>query len=106
MQDGDIKVSHEALETRRMIEPPIQPTVKGGSIVLEMSMWHAGMPNHTVNPRPMIAMIHYVSCWQTEPLRFAAGSGAFEHPDLKTDAMFVKGSIDYISTPGAFEFTK
>jgi len=108
MQLGDIKVSQEAIEARRAIEPPIQPTVKAGSLILrDIRMWHAGMPNHTPNPRPMIAMIHFVAWWPTTPLRFPVGcESLFEHSDLKTDAVFVDENIDHISGPGSFEFSK
>ncbi len=106
MQTGDIKVSPEALEARRAIEPPVQPTVKLGSVVLrDIRMWHAGMPNHTQNPRPMIAMIHFVSWWPTSALKFPTGTeDTFTHPDLITHAEFVETAVDYISAPGAYEY--
>jgi ectoine hydroxylase-related dioxygenase (phytanoyl-CoA dioxygenase family) len=106
MQDGDIKVGAEALEARRAVEPPVQPTVKAGSIVIrDIRMWHAGMPNRTQTPRPMLAMIHFVSWWPTSPIKFAKGSeGLFEHPELITHAEFTDDVIDHIANPGGFEF--
>ena len=106
-QNGDIKVSPEMLEAQRAIEPPVQPNVKLGSIVLrDIRMWHAGMPNHTQNPRPMIAMIHFVSWWPTSPLKFPVGTEEiFTHPDLITHAEFVEKAVDHIAAPGSYEFT-
>ena len=106
MQTGDIKVSPEALEAQKKIEGPIQPTVKLGSVVLrDIRMWHAGMPNHTQDPRPMIAMIHFVSWWPTNPLKFPVGTeDIFAHPDLITHAEFVEKPVDYIASPGSYEY--
>ena len=106
MQTGDIKVSAEVLEARAKVEPPVQPTVKLGSIVLrDIRMWHAGMPNHSDSPRPMIAMIHFVSWWPTSTLKFPVGTESiFKHPDLVTHAEFTEEAIDYISAPGAYEY--
>jgi ectoine hydroxylase-related dioxygenase (phytanoyl-CoA dioxygenase family) len=108
MQDGDIKVSPEVLEARRAVEPPVQPTVKAGSLVLrDIRMWHAGMPNHTPIPRPMIAMIHFVSWWSTNALRFPKGTEEiFDHPDLHTHAVFTDDVVDYIAAPGAYEYSR
>lgn len=106
MQDGDIKVAPEVLEKRRAEVPPIQPTVRKGSVVIrDLRLWHAGMPNHTQEIRPMIAMIHFVSWWPTGALKFPKGTEAiFEHPDLVTHAEFTDEAVDHISNPGGFEF--
>jgi len=88
---------------------PIQPVAKAGSVVIrDMRMWHAGMPNHTTSPRPMIAMIHYVSWWSAlDPLVFPRGTESlFEHPILNTNAVFVDGEIDYLNRNKAFDFKK
>ncbi|RSH87826.1 uncharacterized protein EHS24_000343 [Apiotrichum porosum] len=55
---GRIKL--DLLEKRRVVSPPIQPTVKKGSIVIrDLRLWHAGMPNKTNDVRIMLAMIHF-----------------------------------------------
>ena len=67
---GHGEVSPEALEARRAVSPPFQAVVPLGAIVLrDMRLWHAGMPNRSASPRPMIAMIHYVSWWHQAPFR-------------------------------------
>lgn len=107
IHDGSIAVPEEALERRRAVAPPVQPTVPAGSIVLrDLRLWHAGMPNHTPTPRPMLAMIHYVRWWRPgRKLPFAAGSEPlFEHPLLRTHARFVEGPIDYLHHNHAYDF--
>jgi hypothetical protein len=108
-QQGEIKVDPQRLEERRKVVPPIQPAVKAGSVVIrDMRLWHAGMPNNTDTPRPMIAMIHYVSWWTAlDPVPFAKGTESlFEHPILTTNARFVDGPIDYLHHNKAFDFKK
>ncbi len=98
MQDGDIELPFSKLEAQRSISPPIQPLVKAGSIVIrDIRMWHAGMPNHTPHPRPMIAMIHTIGWWPTGTIRFAAGAEEFlAHPDLCWKAEYRDEPLDYI----------
>jgi len=107
MQDGDIVVAPEVLEARRAVSPPLQPDIKRGSIVIrDVRMWHAGMPNRTSNPRPMIAMIHAVSWWPRTSMPFPKGTEAFfEHPDLKTDVDFVDADqLDYVKLHGGYAY--
>lgn len=106
--DKDIKVPLDVLEARRALVPPIQPTLPRGSVLIrDIRLWHAGMPNRTPHPRPMIAMIHVPSWFDTgTPLRFPKDTEAFfKHPRLRTNARFVDEPIDHISAPGAYEFT-
>jgi hypothetical protein len=101
----DIKVSPEALEARRAVSPPIQPNVRAGSVLIrDIRLWHAGMPNRTDTPRPMIAMIHCPHWMGTPSLRFPNGTQEFfRHPHLNTVAEFVDGEIDYVAEPQAYE---
>ncbi|RYG38194.1 hypothetical protein EON81_04290 [bacterium] len=106
MQSGDIEVPDAQLEARRKIVPPIQPVVKAGSLILrDIRLWHAGMPNRTDTPRPMVAMIYSVAWWPSGRLKFPASSRAlFHHPLLETRADFVDGEIDYVAAPSAYAF--
>ncbi|MFD7154512.1 phytanoyl-CoA dioxygenase family protein [Kribbella sp. NPDC059898] len=96
---GDIEVPLDALEARRRVSPPIQPRIRRGSVLIrDVRLWHAGMPNRTDRPRPMIAMMH-VSHWLETgtPLEFPAASKAFfEHPVLTTAARFTEQPADHI----------
>jgi phytanoyl-CoA dioxygenase PhyH len=109
MQQGDIKVPAAVVEQRRAVAPPIQPSVRAGSVLIrDIRLWHRGMSNHTDQPRPMIAMIHWVSWWNSHgAIAFPKGTEAFfEHPELRTSARFVEGPIDYIHHSHAYEYEK
>lgn len=103
----DIKITPELLARRRESAPPFQPTMRRGSMLIrDIRLWHAGMPNRTDEPRPMIAMIH-TSAWLATgtPLAFPAGSERFfDHPVLSTAATFVDEPIDHIAAPHGFEY--
>jgi hypothetical protein len=103
----DIKIPLDAVEERRAVCPPIQPTFRRGSVLVrDVRLWHAGMPNRTAAPRPMIAMIH-TSQWLTTgtPLRFPAGTEPFfDHPVLTTAAVFTSEPIDHVGAPHGFEY--
>ncbi|MFN2233482.1 MAG: phytanoyl-CoA dioxygenase family protein [Anaerolineales bacterium] len=108
-QSGDIKVPEDVLEARRKVSPPLQATVPAGTVVIrDIRLWHAGMPNHSESPRPMIAMIHYVAWWnEAEPIVFPKGTeDFFKHPDLATHAVFVEEPIDYLHRHTAFDLKK
>ena len=106
LHEGTIRVFDEVLEKRRAICPPIQPTIKrGGVVIRDMRLWHAGMPNLTQNPRPMIAMIHQTAWLPCGKLTFAKGSEAiFADSDLSTPADFVEGEIEYLNRHGVYDF--
>ncbi len=102
-----IDVPQEAMDRYRASgKEPLQPTVKAGSVVLrDIRMWHAGMPNLTEEPRPMIAMIHWASWYSCGRLKLPKDTETFfQHPDLYTVANYVEEPIDYISAPHAYDF--
>lgn len=104
---GDIKVPTELVEQQRALAPPLQPVVRRGSVLIrDMRLWHAGMPNLTAHPRPMIATIHSAYWLKLgKPLLFPKGTEAFfQDSDLTTHAQFVEGPIDYIRQPQAYEY--
>ena len=103
----DIKITPDRLEQRRAISPPFQPTFRRGSILIrDIRLWHAGMPNRTNDPRPMIAMVHARGWLETgPPLLFPTGTESFfDHPVLRTAAHFTDDPIDYLGEPDAFEY--
>ncbi len=107
--DRDIKIPLDVLEKRRAEVPPIQPAfARGGVLIRDMRLWHAGMPNHTKNPRPMIAMAHVPSWLESGlPLTFPAGAESFfERSRLRTCARFVDGPLDHINAPQGHEYVK
>ena len=90
LQSGSIEAAEASLDRWRKIAPPIQPTIKAGSILLrDVRLWHAGMPNRTATPRPMIAMIYYVSWWPSEPFKLhASAEELLKHPLLRQNATY------------------
>ena len=104
-----IKIPQELLDQRRLICPPLQPKVYLGSVLIrDIRLWHRGMKNHSDQPRPMIALIHHPYWWPLgSVMPFAAGSEELlSHPDLKTNAVFVDGPIDYLHHNAAYDYQK
>lgn len=105
----DIKVPDERLQEREKIIPPLQPSVRAGSVLIrDGRMWHRGMPNFTDTPRPMIALIQFVRWWRdSEPMQFPKGTeDYFQHPHLRVNAQFVDGLTDHIQHGEAYDFHK
>lgn len=103
----NIKVTPAALEKWREVTGPMQPTVKAGDVVIrDIRLWHAGMPNTTDTPRPMIAMIHSTGWFEyVDKLKFPKGTEEFfQGSRLKTRAEFVDGDIDYVAAPHAYDY--
>ena len=106
IRDGSIRVPEAALTARRKVRPPFQPTVKRGSVILrDIRLWHAGMPNHTGEPRPMIAMIHWPHWYQTnDAIEIPEESrDFFSHPVLHTQLKIVE-NLDHTLHGGAYDF--
>lgn len=109
IHDSSIRIPQEVLDARREERAPFQPEVRRGAILIrDIRLWHAGMPNHTDTPRPMIAMIHWCSWWpDNDPISFPQGTEAFiNHPVLKTNARFVEGIPDHTQHNKAYDFQK
>lgn len=109
IHEGSAKVAPEKLEARRALCPPIQPTLARGDVLIrDIRLWHAGTPNHTDRPRPMLAMIHTVGWWQTGAGFPIAPDVApiFEHPELRHVCRVVDGPIDYLGHHGAYDLQR
>ena len=107
IDDSDIKLPPATEERLRDEHRPRQPTVPAGSVLIrDMRLWHRGMPNLSDQPRPMIAMIHWVRWWGTDkPLLFPRGTEElFADSPLETVAEFVDGRIDYISRNRKYDY--
>ena len=105
LADKSVRIPEEMLAPWREERPPVQPSVRRGSVVLrDIRLWHAGMPNCSREARPMIAMIHWCRWWNSRPVIFEKGTEEiFEHSVLATDARFVEGPIDYINRNAAYD---
>lgn len=109
IHQGSARISSEVLEHQRAQTEPLQPTVPRGSVVIrDIRMWHAGMPNHTEVPRPMIAMIHWASWWN-EGEQIAApreSESFFQHPILRFVMRYVDGEVHYTQHGQAYDLEK
>jgi ectoine hydroxylase-related dioxygenase (phytanoyl-CoA dioxygenase family) len=104
---ADLTVPTTLLERRRMIRPPVQPHVAAGSLLLrDHRLWHAGMPNRTATPRPMLAMIHSAGWLHVhEPAVFRSETrDFFAHPLLRTRFSF-QDAVDHIALDRAYGFS-
>ncbi|MFZ4507462.1 MAG: phytanoyl-CoA dioxygenase family protein [Fimbriimonas sp.] len=108
MSDGDIKVSAEKIEAQRAIRPPFQPETEIGDLVMrDIRMWHAGVPNPSDAPRPMIAMIHQIGWLPTSQLEFSVNDREFfDNPDLHVPARWIEGDLAYTARNSAYEYAE
>lgn len=69
-QNGMKGIHTHLLEQRRQVVPPVQPTVKrGGIIIRDMRLWHAGMPNHTDGEVRVMLNLCYFADWYRCPMK-------------------------------------
>lgn len=107
LQNGSTRIPEAQLASWRARRPPVQPTVPRGSVLLrDIRLWHAGMPNRTHQPRPMIAMIHWCG-WMAEgeaieiPER---SQGFFANPALRTVTRTIPDTVfDHTRHGGAYD---
>jgi ectoine hydroxylase-related dioxygenase (phytanoyl-CoA dioxygenase family) len=109
IHQGSARVSEEHLEARRVLRAPLQPSVQAGDILMrDIRLWHAGMPNQTSEPRPMIAMIHWASWWaENDRIRFGCEVEEWlQHPVLRTLAEFVESEVEYLQHNRSYDLDK
>jgi hypothetical protein len=102
-----ITLTEEMLTEQRAIAAPIQPTVAlGGVLIRDSRLWHAGMPNKTQTPRPMIALTHWIDWFRSYgSITLPRGTDEFiTHPDLSYRVRFTDEPIDHIQHGDAYEF--
>lgn len=67
--DLNFGIRDDCLEERRKWAPPMQPTVRRGSVVLrDLRLWHAGLSNPSDSARIMLAFVH-TPWWYKCPAR-------------------------------------
>lgn len=109
IHDGSARISEPNLERRSETHPPLQPTAKAGDILMrDIRLWHAGMPNQTQQPRPMIAMIHWCSWWSAhEKIRFPREAQSWlAHAEMETQAEWVDGEVKYLQHNQSYDLQK
>lgn len=105
IHDGAPRIGDEHLEKWRSARPPFQVTLERGDIAIrDIRMWHAGMPNQTDEPRPMIAMTHWASWASGGAATFSREAEEWlSHPALQMRANFVDGEVDYLNSNTAYD---
>lgn len=69
-QNGMNGIFPYLLEERAKIVPPVQPTIrKGGLIIRDMRLWHAGMPNKTIDQVRVMLNLIYFADWYRSPMK-------------------------------------
>lgn len=88
------------LESRRMICPPIQPTIpKGAMVIRDLRLWHAGMPNYMDDPRVMLVLIQFPA-WYRSDQRFClpeSAKGVIDWGRLVPCVEWVGEDYDYLA---------
>ncbi|KAL3417346.1 phytanoyl-dioxygenase family protein [Phlyctema vagabunda] len=106
-------IKKEILEQRaRRFGPPVQPFVpKGGLLLRDLRMWHAGMPNRTLCPRIMLGFV-YFPVWYQTPMRLTFPRKAkralrsWKKIDAISVAEFVEGDVEHLSLPFRMNLTQ
>ena len=110
IHEGSTRIPESILAAKRAEGVvPYQPDVKAGSVVLrDIRLWHAGMPNPSDTPRPMIALIHWCGWWSTsDKITFRADvEPLLTHSVLKTQANYIEGDVNYLAHNSAYDFKK
>ncbi|GFZ49295.1 hypothetical protein JCM24511_07414 [Saitozyma sp. JCM 24511] len=106
------RIRRDLLDERSEVSPPIQPTIKKGSIIIrDLRLWHAGMPNRTETIRVMLAMIHFAPWYrQRMTLRLPRALRPVLESDLNLGvaAEWVDEEVDHLQATygNAFDFSQ
>ncbi len=106
-EGGPNEVPTDLIERRRLTDPPVRACAQAGSILLrDVRLWHAGMPNPSSSPRPMVAMAHWCSWYQGagELVLPLGAESVLGHPVLGLRARYVDGPIDHLGAGQAFAY--
>ncbi len=106
-EGGPSEVPADLLEHRRQTDPPVRACAQAGSILVrDVRLWHAGMPNPSASPRPMVAMAHWCSWYHGagELVLPRAAASLLDHPVLRMRARYVDTKIDHLGADQAFAY--
>ena len=87
-------IREDCVNERRRVRPPVQPTVKKGSLVIrDLRLWHAGMPNRSEEVRVMLAMVHFAG-WYRNRMRLEFCKDV--EPVLREKVSGLEVPVDYV----------
>lgn len=97
-------VDMTAVERRREERPPVRFGIPAGSAVIRDGLlWHRGVPNNSDMPRPMVAMTHYRSWFDTPRIELPLAVRPWlENAAYRTHATYVDGDISYLKSVHPF----
>ncbi len=100
--ESGLTIKPSLLEARRRYAPPINPSVRKGSITIrDVRLWHAGVPNLTHQPRIMLAYVVQPKWFQGPskvllPLKVKDLLDQWEsETGLRYNAQWVEGEVDH-----------
>jgi hypothetical protein len=100
--EDHLTIKHSLLEERRKHCPPVQPSLRKGSLIVrDIRLWHAGMPNRTAAPRIMLAFVVQPKWFQAPskvliPEKARSVVEAWqEDTGLEYAAQWVEGDVDH-----------
>ncbi|RMX89865.1 hypothetical protein D0869_00544 [Hortaea werneckii] len=101
-EEYGLAIKPALVEQRRHISPPVQPTIRKGSLIIrDIRLWHAGMPNRTDTPRIMLTFVIQPKWFQapskvTLPLKSKALVDSWKaNSGLEYEAHWVDGDVDH-----------
>jgi hypothetical protein len=92
-----LRVAADRVAARRAVVLPVRGHTRLGDMLLrDVRIWHRGMPNHSDQPRHMLAMIHRPGWFQRTPVAFRRDAEPLlAHLPLPTTATF-HDEVDYL----------
>ncbi|KAH8909339.1 hypothetical protein BR93DRAFT_924351 [Coniochaeta sp. PMI_546] len=104
--------AHKLEERRAEAGGPVQPSVKkGGIIIRDMRLWHAGMPNRTADQVRVMLNLIYFANWYRSPMKIKFPRSAEARirqleaeSGIEIAADFVDGEVDHMTLRHTHDF--
>lgn len=101
-------IREDALNERRRLSPPIQPSLPKGSLTIrDFRLWHAGMPNKTDKPRVMLVTVQFPH-WYRSDLKIklpVSVKDKINWGDLQPCVDWMPEGFDYLQGAHDHDFT-
>jgi len=95
---SEATIKPEVLEARAKISPPVQPTLRKGSMCIrDYRIWHAGMPNHS-DARRIMLTAGYFAQWYGNPSILRLPSSLREKVESEWEGLSLAG-IEWVDGP-------
>jgi hypothetical protein len=92
-----LRVPTDRVEARRAVAPPWRGGTRLGDVLLrDVRIWHRGMPNHSDQPRHMLAMFHRPGWFQRIPVAFRRDAQPFLDQLLLPTTATLHAEVDYL----------